>query len=84
MLRAAEDRSDVEYGYEGASMTMFGDPLLLNILSGPDLIIVAIVALLFFGGKKIPDLAKGLGEGIKNFKHSVKEEEQPKPESKNT
>jgi sec-independent protein translocase protein TatA len=63
-------------------MNMFGDPLLLNILSGPDLIIVAIVALLFFGGKKIPDLAKGLGEGIKNFKHSVKDEEEPKPESK--
>ena len=63
-------------------MNMFGEPLFLNILSGPDLIIVAIVALLFFGGKKIPDLAKGLGEGIKNFKHSVKDEEETKPESK--
>jgi sec-independent protein translocase protein TatA len=64
-------------------MTMFGDPLFLNVLGGPDLIIVAIVALLLFGGKKIPDLAKGLGEGIKNFKHSVKQEEETKPESKN-
>lgn len=63
-------------------MSMFGDPLLLNILGGPDLIIVAVVALLLFGGKKIPDLAKGLGEGIKNFKTSVKEEEEEKPESK--
>ena len=63
-------------------MNIIGAPLFLNILSGPDLIIVAIVALLFFGGKKIPDLAKGLGEGIKNFKHSVKDEEETKPESK--
>lgn len=62
-------------------MSMFGDPVLLNILGGPDLIVVAIIAVLLFGGKKIPDLAKGLGEGIKNFKHSVKEEE-AKPESK--
>jgi len=57
-------------------------PVLLNILSGPDLLIVVIVALLFFGGKKIPDLAKGLGEGIKNFKSSVKNEEESKEEGK--
>jgi sec-independent protein translocase protein TatA len=63
-------------------MSVFGEPLYLNILGGPDLLIVAIVALLFFGGKKIPDLAKGLGEGIKNFKHSVKTEEETKPEDK--
>ena len=63
-------------------MSVFGEPLLLNILGGPDLLIVAVVALLFFGGKKIPDLAKGLGEGIKNFKHSVKTEEESKPEDK--
>ncbi len=63
-------------------MSAFGEPLFLNILGGPDLLIVAIVALLFFGGKKIPDLAKGLGEGIKNFKHSVKTDEETKPEDK--
>lgn len=39
------------------------------------LIILAIVVLLF-GAKKIPDLAKGLGQGIKNFKKSVKEDEE--------
>ncbi|HHO42325.1 MAG TPA: twin-arginine translocase TatA/TatE family subunit [Epsilonproteobacteria bacterium] len=42
------------------------------------LIILAIIVVLF-GAKKIPDLAKGLGQGIKNFKKSVKEdEEEPK------
>lgn len=47
----------------------------------PELLIILGVAVLLFGGKKIPELAKGLGEGIKNFKHALKEEE-PKPEEK--
>lgn len=46
----------------------------------PELLIILGVAVLLFGGKKIPELAKGLGEGIKNFKHALKEEEKPKPE----
>ncbi len=47
----------------------------------PELLIILAVAVLLFGGKKIPELAKGLGEGIKNFKNSLKEE-QAKPEDK--
>jgi sec-independent protein translocase protein TatA len=35
------------------------------------------VAVLLFGGKKIPEVAKGLGEGIKNFKQAMKETEEP-------
>jgi len=50
----------------------------------PELLIILGVAVLLFGGKKIPELAKGLGEGIKNFKHALKEEEKPKPEEKET
>jgi sec-independent protein translocase protein TatA len=38
----------------------------------PELIVILIVALLLFGGKKIPEIAKGLGEGIRNFKDSLK------------
>jgi twin arginine-targeting protein translocase, TatA/E family len=41
----------------------------------PELLIILIVAVLLFGGRKIPELAKGLGEGIKNFKTALKEEE---------
>ncbi len=48
----------------------------------PELLVILVVAVLLFGGKKIPELAKGLGEGIRNFKTSLKEEEQPKPEEK--
>ena len=47
----------------------------------PELLVILAVGVLLFGGKKIPELAKGLGEGIKNFKHALKEEE-PKPEEK--
>ena len=40
------------------------------------------IALLLFGGKKIPEMAKGLGEGIKNFKNAIKEEQKPTEEKK--
>ena len=42
----------------------------------PELLVILVVAVLLFGGKKIPELAKGLGEGIKNFKGALKTEEQ--------
>jgi sec-independent protein translocase protein TatA len=44
----------------------------------PELLVILVVAVLLFGGKKIPELAKGLGEGIKNFKGALKTEE-PNP-----
>lgn len=42
----------------------------------PELVVILVVAVLLFGGKKIPEVAKGLGEGIKNFKNALKTEEQ--------
>lgn len=42
----------------------------------PELLVILGVAVLLFGGKKIPEVAKGLGEGIRNFKTALKEEEQ--------
>jgi len=47
----------------------------MGIPSGFELVIIVAVVLLLFGGKKIPELAKGLGNGIKNFKEAVKEDE---------
>jgi sec-independent protein translocase protein TatA len=60
----------------------FGGPELLMIFSPADLLLVLLVLVLLFGGKKIPDLAKGLGQGIRNFKGAVKTEEESKEEKK--
>ena len=40
-----------------------------------EILIIAFILLLLFGGKKIPDLARGLGKGIKLFKKSLKDDE---------
>jgi len=47
------------------------------------LLILLIVALLF-GGRKLPDLGRGLGEGIKNFKDSLSRKDKGDEEGKNT
>ncbi len=45
-------------------------------LVGPwQIVLVVVVVLLLFGGKKIPELMRGLGSGIKEFKDATKEEE---------
>ena len=41
----------------------------------PELLIVLGIAILLFGGRKIPEVAKGLGEGIRNFKSALKGDE---------
>ena len=46
--------------------------LFLGNLGTGEIIIIAIVVLLLFGGRKIPELMKGLGKGIKNFREGVK------------
>jgi sec-independent protein translocase protein TatA len=46
-------------------------------MPGPgSLVIIGVAILLLFGGKKIPELMKGLGGGIKEFKKATKEEEE--------
>jgi sec-independent protein translocase protein TatA len=44
----------------------------------PELLVILGVAVLLFGGKKIPEVAKGLGEGIRNFKDALKGDENKK------
>ena len=41
-------------------------------LRPPEMIFLAVLVLFFFGAKKLPEMGKGLGEGIKNFKKSMK------------
>ena len=40
-----------------------------------EILLVALIVLLFFGGKKIPELMKGLGKGVKSFKDGMKGED---------
>lgn len=46
--------------------------LFLPNLGTGEIIIIAVIVLLLFGGKKIPELMKGIGKGVKNFKDGVK------------
>ena len=46
--------------------------LFLGNLGTGEIVIIAIFVLLLFGGKKIPELMKGIGKGVKNFKDGVK------------
>ncbi|MGB6328010.1 MAG: twin-arginine translocase TatA/TatE family subunit [Halarcobacter sp.] len=48
----------------------------MGMPGGMEWVLIALVVLLLFGGKKIPELAKGLGSGIKNFKNAVKEDKE--------
>ena len=50
----------------------------METLGMPELLVILGVAVLLFGGKKIPELAKGLGQGIRNFKNALKEEPETK------
>ena len=45
-----------------------------------EVIIIALIVLLLLGGKKIPELMKGLGKGVKSFKDGMKEEDGQKEE----
>ena len=48
----------------------------MHMPSGMQLLVNLLIVLILFGGKKIPELAKGLGSGIKNFKKAVKEDDE--------
>ncbi len=54
----------------------------MESLGFPELLVILGVAVLLFGGKKIPELAKGLGEGIWNFKTGLKGDTAEKPVDK--
>jgi sec-independent protein translocase protein TatA len=56
--------------------------IILGMLGGQEIIIIALVLLLLFGGKKIPELMKGMGRGIKEFKDASKGVGENKEEEK--
>jgi len=52
---------------------MYNHVLLLLGLGGQEIILIALVVLLLFGGRKIPELMRGLGKGVRNFKDGLNE-----------
>ncbi len=48
----------------------------MHMPGGTQLLIIALIILILFGGRKIPELAKGLGSGIKNFKNALNENDE--------
>ena len=56
--------------------------LLIFGLGGQEVLLIALVVLLLFGGAKIPELMKGLGKGVKSFKEGMKEIEDDASPSK--
>lgn len=52
---------------------------------GPtEIILILAIVLLLFGGKKIPELMKGIGKGVKSFKDGIKEEDEDPKSNANT
>ena len=57
-------------------------------IGGPELLLILVVIFLFFGAKKIPDIAKGLGQGVREFRKAMRDIhdevslEENKPEEK--
>ncbi len=61
-------------------MSMY--PLLIGTLGLPEMLIILAIVFLIFGASKLPQLGSGLGEGIKNFKKSIKGSGDDVPEDK--
>jgi len=51
-------------------------------IGAPQIILIVVVVLLLFGGKKIPELMRGLGSGIKEFKDASKEDDKKEDDKK--
>ena len=57
--------------------------ILLGVIGPWQIVIIVAVILLFFGGKKIPELMKGLGKGVREFKDGLDGKNEKKDSSKN-
>ncbi len=49
-------------------------PLFLNKLGAGEIILIVVLILVFFGGRKIPELMRGLGRGVREFKDAVNQD----------
>ena len=58
--------------------------IFLGVVGPWQIIIIVALRLLLFGGKKIPELMRGLGSGIREFKDAAKDPNEKKPETNNS
>ena len=58
------------------------NPLFFGNLGAGEIIVIALIVLLLFGGKKIPELMKGIGKGVRSFKEGMNNIENPDPDPK--
>ena len=56
--------------------------VLLGMFGPWEIVIIVLVIILIFGGRKIPELMRGLGQGMKEFKKATKEDDEEKKDSK--
>ncbi len=56
----------------------------MDLFAPMHILLILVIAVLLFGGKKIPELMKGVGQGMKEFKKAIKEEPETEDKTKNT
>lgn len=66
----------------GAARIFCGVGFAMGDLGLPELLVIALIILLLFGSRRIPEAARGLGEGIRNFKAGMRGDERREPEAR--
>ncbi len=56
--------------------------ILIGVIGWPQIVLIVVVVLLLFGGKKIPEMMRGMGKGIREFKDGLNPDEAENSESK--
>lgn len=56
--------------------------LLLGNIGGTEILLIVMLVLLLFGGRKIPELMRGIGKGVKSFRDGMEGKEEPNEEDK--
>ncbi len=65
-------------------MTIANNILLFFNIGGPEIFVIVLFVIIFFGSKRIPDLARGLGKGMKEFRNATSEIQREIKDSANT